>query len=84
MCILFLPGLWVEFWKVNFGNFLRVNFSGGPLLLEKTGSINLTREFGSKIWASKFVSQNSALNSGTGGAKSPVQTVVPDDLGIED
>ena len=51
-----------EFWEVNFS---RVNFSGGLFCWSKQ-----TQEFGSKIRASKFVSQNSALNSGSGDAKS--------------
>ena len=33
---------------------------------------------GPKFGRPKFVSQNSALNSGSGGTKSPVQTFVPD------
>ena len=33
---------------------------------------------GPKFGRPKFVSQNSALSSGSGGAKSPVQTCVPD------
>ena len=49
-----------------------VSYSGG-LFCWKTEAINLTQEFGS-IRASKFVSQNSPLNSGSAGAKSPMQT----------
>ena len=52
-----------EFRKVNF---LRVNFLG-PLLLNS----------GPKFWRPKFISQNSTLNSGFGGAKSPVQKFAP-------
>ena len=63
------------------GELLEGEFFRGPLLLERTEAKNSTREFGSKIGGGggpKFVSRNSALNSGSRGAKSPVQTFGPD------
>ena len=56
------------------GEFLEGEFFRGPLLLEKQ-----SQKIRPKNSGSKFVSQNSGLNSGSGGAKSPVQTFVPDD-----
>ena len=58
------------------GEFLEGEFFRGPLLLKKTES----RKSGPKFGRPKFVSQNSAPNSGFGGAKSPVQKFVPDTL----
>ena len=54
------------------GEFLGGEFFWGPLLLEKTES----KDSGPKFGRPKFVSQNSALNSGSGGVKSPVQKVI--------
>ena len=63
------------------GEFLEGEFFRGPASsLEKTESNNSTQEFGSKFGRPKFVSQNSALNSGSGGAKSPAQTLAPEKL----
>ena len=67
----FLPDCWVESWKVNLGGeFLEGEFffGGGPLLLGKTGL-----KFDPRIRASKICFAKSAPNSGSGGAKSPVQ-----------
>ena len=64
-----------EFWEVNF---LRVNFSGGLFCWKKEPK-NSTPKFGRP----KFVSQNSALNSGSRGAKSPVRKFVPNHLSIK-
>ena len=57
---------------------MRVNFSGGLLLLEKIELKNSTPNSGPKFGLPKFVSKNSALNSGSRGAKSPVRKFVPD------
>ena len=63
------------------GEFLEGEFFRGPLLLEKTESIRFDpRNSGPKFRRRKFVSQNSGKNSGSRGAKSPVQTFVPDRL----
>ena len=80
--------MWIFFCPIsglNFGRwilrdeFLEGEFFWGPLLLEKTGSKNSTQEFGRpKFGRPKFVSQNSGPNSGFGGAKSPVQKIVPE------
>ena len=61
----FLVRFWVEFWKVNFGR-------------KKQSQKIRPKNSGPKFGRPKFVSQNSGLNSGSGGAKSPVQTFVPD------
>ena len=62
------------------GEFLEGEFFRGPLLLEKAESKIRPKNSGPKFGRPKFVSQNSALNSGSGGAKSPVQTFVPDNV----
>ena len=62
------------------GEFLEREFFRGPLLLEKTESKNSTQEFGFKIRASKIRFTEFGLNSGSGGVKSPVQTVVPEKI----
>ena len=62
------------------GEFLEGEFFWGPLLLEKTESKNSTREFGSKIRASEIRFPEFGPKSGSGGAKSPVRTFVPDKL----
>ena len=64
-----------EFWEVHF---LRVNFSGGLFCWKKQSQRVRPENLGPKFGCPKFVSQNSALNSGSGGAKSPVQTFVPE------
>ena len=60
------------------GEFSRVNFSGGLFCWKKTESKTLTQEFGSKIRASKIRFQEFGPDFGSGGARSPVQTFVPD------
>ena len=75
----FLARFLVEFWK---GEFLEGEFFRGPLLLEKTVSKIRPKNSGPKFGRPKFVSQNSALDSDSGGAKSPVQTFVPETLAI--
>ena len=57
----------MNFWEVNF---LRVNFTGALFAGKKT-----TQKIGSKIGRSRIVSQNSAPNSVSGGAKAPVQKI---------
>ena len=72
----FLGGIFEgEFWDVNFS---RVNFSGGLFCWKKQSQKIRPKNSGPKFGRPKFVSQNSALNSGSGGAKSPVQTFVPE------
>ena len=66
-----------EFWEVNFS---RVNFSGGLFCWKKQSQKNRPKNSGPKFGHPKFVSQNSGQNSGSGGAKSPVQTFVPEKL----
>ena len=54
-----------------------------PLLAKKKQSQKIRpKNSGPKFGRPKFVSRNSALNSSSGGAKSPVQTFVPEGLGI--
>ena len=72
----FLEG---EFWEVNFS---RVNFSGALFCWKRQNQKIRAKNSGPKFGRPKFVSQNSALNSGSGGAISPVQTFVPDKLAI--
>ena len=67
-----------EFWDVNFSG---VDFSGGLFDWKKQSQKIRPKNSGQKFGRPKFVSQNSALNSGSRGAKSPVQTFVPDVLG---
>ena len=64
-----------EFWEVNFS---RVNFSGGLFRWKKQSQKIRPKNSGPKFGRPKFVSQNSGLNSGSGGANSPVQTSVRD------
>ena len=65
-----------EFWEANV---LKVNFFLAAAFAGKKQSQKIRPEnSGPKFGRPKFVSQNSALNSGSGGAKSPVQTFVPD------
>ena len=66
---------WCEFWEVNFS---RVDFSGGLFCWSKKKSQKFRpKNSGPKFGRPKFVSQNSALDSGSGGSKSSVQTFVP-------
>ena len=62
------------------GEFLEGEFFWGPLLLEKKKQNQRIKpkNSGSKFGRPKFVSQNSALNSDSGDAKSPVQKFVPE------
>ena len=66
------------------GVFLEGEFFRGPLLLEKIESKIRPKNSGPNFGHPKFVSQNSALesslDSGSGGAKSPVQMFVPDEI----
>ena len=62
------------------GEFLEGEFFWGPLLLKKNSQNIRPKNSGPKFGRPKFVSQNSGLNSGSGGAKSPAQTFVPDFL----
>ena len=64
-----------EFLEVNLS---RVNFSGGLLSGKKQSQKIRPKNSGPKFGRKEYVSQNSALNSGSGGAESPVQTFVPD------
>ena len=52
---------------ISRGQFLEGEFFRGPLLLEKTGPKNSTREFGSKIRVSKISFPKFGPNSGFGG-----------------
>ena len=63
------------------GEFLEREFFRGPLLLEKQSQKIRPKNSGPKFGRPKFVSQNSGLNSGSGDAKSPVQTFVPENRG---
>ena len=58
-----------------------MNFSGALFCWKKQCQIIRPKNSGPKFRRPKFVSQNSGLNSGSGGAKSPVQTFVPDKFG---
>ena len=58
-----------EFWEVNFSS---KSFSGSLFCLKKQSQKIRPKNSGRKLGV-----QNSALNSGSGGAKSPVQTFVP-------
>ena len=60
-----------------------MNLSGGLFCWEKQSQKIRPKNSGPKFERPKFVSQNSALNSGSGGAKSPVQTFVPDSLPMQ-
>ena len=51
------------------GEFLEGEFFWGPLLLENTESKIRPKNSSPNFGSPKFVSQNSALNSGSGGAK---------------
>ena len=55
-----------------------MNFSGGLFCWKKQSQKIRLENSGSKFGRPKSVSQNSALNSSSGGAKSPVQTFVSD------
>ena len=68
----------LEFWEVNFS---RVHFSGGLFWWKKQSQKLRPKNSGPKFGRLKFVSQNSAQNSGSGGAKSPLPTFVPDKKG---
>ena len=57
-----------------------MNFSGGLFCWEKQSQKIRPKTSGPTFGRPKFVSQNSALNSGSGGAKSPVQTFAPDKI----
>ena len=59
-------------------NFLRVNFSGGLICWKEQDLKNQAKNSGPKFGRPKFVSQNSAPNLGSGGAKSLVQKFVLD------
>ena len=59
-----------EFWEVNFW---RVNFWGGLFCWRKQDQKIRPKNSGPKFGRSKFVSQNSAPTSGSGGVKCPVQ-----------
>ena len=75
---IFWPDFWVEFWKVNSGKWVwgsRANFLGASFAGKKDQKIR-AKNSGPKIGRPKFVSQNSAPNSGSGGAKSPVECSV--------
>ena len=63
------------------GQFLEGEFFRGPLLLEENSQKIRPKNSGPNFGHPKFVSQNSALNSGPGGAKSPVRTFVPTSKG---
>ena len=68
------------------GEFLRGEFFLGASFAEKKKKQNQKirpKNSGPEFGRPKFVSQNSALNSGSSGAKSPVQKFVPDTLGRE-
>ena len=58
-----------------------MNFSGGLFCWKNQSQKIRPKNSGPKFGRPKFVSQNSGLNSGSGGAKSPVQKFVPDSLG---
>ena len=62
------------------GEFLEGEFFRGPLLLEKQCQKMRPKNSRPKFGRPKFVSQNSGMNSGSGGAKSPVQTFVTENL----
>ena len=51
-------------------------------MLEKQNQNIRAKNSGPKFGRPKFVSQNSALNSGSGGTKSFVQTFVPDKIDV--
>ena len=77
---IFWPDFWVEFWKVNFGRWISREwiFPGASFAAE-----NRVKKFDPRIrvqnsGVQNSFSQNSALNSGSGGARSPAQTFVPD------
>ena len=55
-----------------------MNFQGASFAGKKQSQKIRLENSGPKFGRPKFVSQNSALNSGSGGAKSPVQTFVSD------
>ena len=55
-----------------------MNFSGGLFCWKKQSQKIRPKNSGPKFGRPKFVSQNSGQNSGSGGAKSPVQTFVPE------
>ena len=73
-CECFLPDFWVEFWKVNFGRWIsrRWIFLGASFADKKKDEKNPPKTSGPIFGRPKFVSQNSAPNSGFGGAKSHV------------
>ena len=60
------------------GEFLEGEFFRGLFGWKKQSQKIRLKNSGPKFGSPKFVSQNSALNSGSGGAKSPVQTCVSD------
>ena len=60
-----------------------MNFSGGLFCWKKQSQKIRLEHSGPKFGRPKFVSLNSALNSGSGGAKSPVQIFVSDFLTFE-
>ena len=57
------------------GEFLEGEFFRGLFCCKKQSQKIRLKNSGAKFGCPKFVSQNSALNSGSGGAKSPVQTL---------
>ena len=68
---------------ISGGEFLEGEFPGGGLFCWKNRIKNSIQEFGCpKFGRSKFVSQNSAPNSGSGGPTSPVRKYLPDLLGL--
>ena len=69
-------GRWI--WEVNFS---KVIFQGASFAGKKSQQFR-HKNSGTKFGCPKFISKNSTLNSGSGGAKSPVQTLVPKGLVI--
>ena len=66
------------------GEFLEGEFFGGLFCWKKQDQKIRPKNSGPEFGRPKFVSQNSALNSGSGGAKSPVQKFILEIfLGIE-
>ena len=58
-----------------------MNFSGGLFAGNEKQNRNIRpKNSGPEFGRPKFVSQNSALNSGSGGAKSPVLQFIPDTI----
>ena len=64
------------------GEFLEGEFFKGASFAGKKSQKIRPENSGPKFGRPKFVSQNSGLNSCSGGAKSPVQTFVPEKMGF--